>query len=61
MDQIKQSSSPKFPYNGKFVMDRGVPNGKKIGESLKLLENTWVKNDFKLADKDITNIINKFQ
>ncbi len=61
IDQIKQSSSPKFPYNGKFVMDRGVPNGKKIGESLKLLENAWVKNDFKLADKDISNIINKFQ
>ena len=34
-------------------------DGKKIGFALKELEDEWVKNNFKLDQEQITNIINK--
>tara|TARA_B110000438_G_scaffold147921_1_gene142496 strand:+ start:357 stop:491 length:135 start_codon:yes stop_codon:yes gene_type:complete len=37
---------------------RGVKEGIAIGQVLKLLENEWLNNDFKISDQKISQIIN---
>ena len=41
------------------LKDEGLVDGKKIGFALKELENEWIKNNFKLDQEKITNIINR--
>ena len=48
-----------FPFNGQYLMDQGLPNGKKIGYALKELEKEWVKKDFNLKTKEVTFILDK--
>ena len=52
---------PKFPYDGKYLMTKGLVEGKKIGLTLKELEKNWIKSNYRLSDKDVSNIINKFK
>ena len=35
-----------------------IPEGKKLGEKLKMVEEEWVKNNFELSDKQVEIIIN---
>ena len=57
--EIDRIRIPPFPFNGQLLKDEGVIDGKKIGFALKELEDEWVKNNFKLDQEQITNIINK--
>ena len=50
---------PNFPFNGQYVMDQGLVDGKKIGFALKELEKQWVENDFYLKSKVAISIIEK--
>ena len=34
-----------------------IPEGKKIGHNLKLIENNWLENDFKITEGQIKKII----
>ena len=35
-----------------------ISEGKMLGEKLLMIEEKWVKNDFKISDQDVDNIIN---
>ena len=35
-----------------------VPEGKELGDKLKLIENEWVNNNFQISDTKLENIIN---
>ena len=35
-----------------------IPQGKKLGNKLKIIEDMWVKNNFKISNKDVENIVN---
>jgi poly(A) polymerase len=35
-----------------------IPEGKQLGEKLKKIEKEWVKNNFKISDQQVENIIN---
>ncbi len=35
-----------------------IPEGKQLGEKLRTIEEEWVKNDFKISDQQVDNIIN---
>jgi len=37
---------PQFPINGGDVMAAGVPAGKQVGETLSVLENAWIEENF---------------
>ena len=54
---IKTVSIPKFPYDGKVLIDKGFKEGRKIGKILKEAENTWIQNDFNLSTSELENII----
>ena len=35
-----------------------IPEGKLLGEKLKKIEEEWIKNNFKITDEQVNNIIN---
>ncbi|MDB9752410.1 CCA tRNA nucleotidyltransferase [Pelagibacteraceae bacterium] len=55
---IEKTSIPKFPFDGKYLKNKGIKEGAKLGKILSLLENDWVNNDFKISDEEISKIIN---
>ena len=48
-----------LPINGDSLMKKyEISEGKMLGEKLLMIEEKWVKNDFKISDQDVDNIIN---
>jgi len=56
---IEKIEIPNFPFNGRYVMEQGVENGKKIGFALKELEKEWIENNFKLNTQEASSIIDR--
>jgi len=51
-------SVPTMPIGAKILMEKyRIPEGKKLGFKLKLIEELWVKNNFKISNKQIENVI----
>ena len=48
---------PKFPYDGKLLLNRGFKEGKKIGTILSEAEKIWLQKDFNLSKEDFEKII----
>ena len=50
---------PLMPINADLLMKKyKISEGKRLGEKLKIIEEEWVKNNFKISDQKIDNIIN---
>ena len=50
---------PIMPINANLLMKKyEIPQGKQLGEKLKIIEEEWVNNDFKISDNDVDNIVN---
>jgi len=56
---IKKIKIPKFPFDGKFLIDKGIQEGKKIGIILKEAEKIWLKNNFNLSSEEFDIVIKK--
>lgn len=56
-NEIKNLSLPNFPFDGNYLKKKGIKEGEVIGKILKLLEEEWIKNDFKVSDQKIFKII----
>ena len=56
---IEKILIPKFPFDGKFLIKKGIQEGKKIGKILNEAEQSWIKNDFNLSSEDFEMIIKK--
>ena len=56
---INKISIPKFPFDGKFLLKKGIQQGKEIGIILKEAENQWAQNNFNLSAEDFDLIIKK--
>ena len=50
---------PKFPYNGKYLKQLGLTEGREIGFVLKELEKEWLNKDFNLKINEAVSIIDK--
>jgi tRNA nucleotidyltransferase/poly(A) polymerase len=51
--------TPVMPINADFLMNKyDIPEGKQLGEKLKTIEKEWVKNNFKISDQQVNNIMN---
>ena len=57
MNKIEKVSIPKFPYDGKYLINKGLKEGKLIGKILKLIEDEWLINDFSISKERILKII----
>ena len=59
ISDVDKMKVPKFPFNGKYVMDQGIEGGKKIGFVLQELEKEWITNNFNLKTQEAIFIIDK--
>ena len=54
----KNKILPTFPISAKTIMAKyNIPEGKILGNKLKLIEETWVQNSFQISEKQIQKII----
>ncbi len=57
--EIENTLLPKFPFDGKYLINKGLVEGKKLGLVLKDLEEKWINNNFTISEEDIDTIISK--
>ena len=49
---------PKLSVTGDdLIKNFGIPEGQRVGEKLKEIENVWINNNFKISDKSIKKIL----
>ena len=57
---FKSKVLPTMPVSAKILMEEyNIPEGKTLGNKLKIAEEEWVNNNFKLSQKQISKIINR--
>ena len=56
---MEKISIPEFPFDGRFLLKKGIQEGKKIGIILKEGEKVWTNNNFNLSSEDFEKIIKK--
>ena len=59
LSEIDKIEIPSFPFNGQYLKERGLTEGKEIGLVLKELEKNWLDKDFNLKANEAFDIINK--
>ena len=57
LKNIEQASLPNFPYDGAYLIKKGLSEGKNIGLALKKLEQNWIENNYKLLTFEPTTDI----
>ena len=59
INYYENCKTPIMPVNADLLMKKyEIPEGKQLGEKLKIIEQEWVKNNFKISDEQVDNIIN---
>ena len=59
LNHYENSITPKMPINADMLMKKyEIPEGKRLGEKLKAIEEEWVENNFEILDRQVDNIIN---
>ncbi len=54
----KIKAIPKIPIDASVLMTKyHIPEGKELGTKLKMIEEEWIKNDFKISEKQIHTIV----
>ena len=60
ISKFQSKMLPVMPISAKVLMERyDIPEGKNIGNKLKILEEEWVNNNFELTNKQINKIISR--
>ena len=55
----KNIEPPKMPVSAELLMNKyEIPEGKKLGQKLRIIEEEWVENNFQISDKQLENIVN---
>ena len=58
IDHYKNKPKPIMPIGADILMTKyKIPEGKLLGDKLKIIEQKWVNNDFKISDQEVRNII----
>ena len=56
---FSSQTQPEFPIKARHLIeDYNLKEGKELGQKLKQIENIWIKNSFKISNKEIDKIIN---
>ena len=54
----KQKEVPSMPFGASDLMTKyNLPEGRSLGIKLKIIEETWIQNDFIISEKQIEKII----
>ena len=58
LETYKDKVIPALPIDANTLMSKyNIPEGKMLGNKLKLIEEMWVQNNFQISDKKIQKII----
>ena len=57
LKNILQSKVQFFPIDGKYLMQNGMKEGYELGRVLKIIENEWIINSFKISRDRVQEII----
>ncbi len=55
--RITKSNVPKFHIDGEYLKKNGMSEGESLGKVLKIIEEEWLKNSFKISDEKIKELI----
>jgi poly(A) polymerase len=55
--KILQSKVHSFPFDGKYLKQNGMKEGYTLGRVLKIIENEWIVNGFKISKDRVKEII----
>jgi len=58
LKKILQSKEHFLPVDGKYLMQNGMKEGSALGRVLKIIEDEWIINGFKISKERIKKIIN---
>jgi len=59
INHYEKKITPIMPVNANFLMKKyKIPEGKQLGDKLRIIEDKWVKNNFKISDEDVDDIVN---
>ena len=61
LNEIDKTKIPVFPFNGQYLIEQGLIEGKKIGIALKELEEKWLKKNFYLEAEEAISIVVKIK
>jgi poly(A) polymerase len=57
---FKSKVLPTMPVGARVLMEKyDIPEGKTLGNKLKMIEEEWVNNNFQLSEKKISKIVNR--
>jgi len=60
LSKILKSKIHKFKIDGKYLIENGMQQGSLIGSALKEIEEEWMKNNFKITDERVKEIIRSY-
>ena len=56
---FEQFKKPIFPLKAQDLLEKyNLKEGKEFGQKIRLLEDLWLNNSFKLSNKEIDNVLN---
>ena len=61
LNEVNKITIPIFPFNGQYLKEQGLTEGKEIGFVLKELEKEWFNKDFNLNTDEAISIINRLK
>ncbi len=57
LNKILKIKVPIFPIDGETLKQKGMKEGQTLGNVLKILEKEWIKNNFKISNERVEEII----
>ncbi len=55
----ENKKKPQMPLGAKKLMEKyKIPEGKQLGNKLKIIEEQWINNNFQISEKQVEQIIN---
>jgi poly(A) polymerase len=54
---LKDTPEPRLPFTGADLMARGLPSGRAIGQTLKLLQGLWIRAGFPEDPAELARLI----
>ena len=60
LSDIEKINLPKFPYDGKNLIEKGLKEGEKIGVILSRAEKLWIQNNFHISSDEFDKIISDY-
>jgi poly(A) polymerase len=59
MEIYKDKVTPTMPIGSDILMNKyNIPEGKILGNKLKMIEEIWVSNNFNISEKQLKKIVN---